>query len=280
MRPNERDPVRMPFHPRRQAISRPAGRAFTLVELLVVIAIIALVVSLLMIAIPQVQRSARSAQCLSNQRALNIGFVQYYGDQEGRFMGVDTDRAAWDWVRTPVGTSAETEKHLRDGRMWEYVGDARVYKCPFDPFPTPNVSPNANSAPGNTRMRTYSFNAFISTGEGFMWNGPPNWQVNTMGKIPLPSETIMTSLEYDHRGYNINGFGIDVSGNSIWIDKIAAWHPGYWNFTFADGSTYSYRHMAKQKDVDYYMTLPSNGIFWPGPDYQWLRRKMAPGLFQ
>ena len=49
---------------------------------------------------------------------------------------------------------------------------------------------------------------------------PPNWQVNTMGKIPLPSETIVTTLEYDHRGYNINGFGISVTGTQQWVDLV------------------------------------------------------------
>jgi hypothetical protein len=35
-----------------------------------------------------------------------------------------------------------------------------------------------------------------------------------------------------------------------------------------------------KKDVDYYMTLPQNDIFWPGPDYEWLRKHLAPGMFQ
>jgi prepilin-type processing-associated H-X9-DG protein len=129
-------------------------------------------------------------------------------------------------------------------------------------------------------LRTYSFNAFISTGEGPQWGGPPNWQVNTMGKIPLPSETLVTSLEFDHRGYNRNGFGISVTGDSRWIDKIAPWHPGHFNVSFADGSVLSYRHAARQDIIDYQMTRYENDIYWPGPDYEWLRRKMAPGMFQ
>jgi prepilin-type N-terminal cleavage/methylation domain-containing protein/prepilin-type processing-associated H-X9-DG protein len=263
-----------------QPASRPHGtrRGFTLVEVLVVIAIIALIVALLMVAIPQIQRQARSSVCLNNQRQLNIGFVSYYQDNSGRFMGVDTDRTGWDWVQTPQGTVAETETHLKNGRMWPYVGNFSVYKSPFDPFRSPPAG--AATAAGNTRMRTYALNAFISTGEGFMWNGPQNWQVNTMGKIPLPSETLMTALEYDHRGYNINGFGIDVSGNGIWIDKIAPWHPGHFNVSFADGSVLSYRHMARQDVIDDFMTRPQNGIYWPGSDYEWLRRKMVPGMFQ
>jgi len=264
-----RRPSPVPFHGR---------NGFTLVELLVVIAIIALIVSLVITVIPQIRRESNSAKCLTNQRQLNIAFVNYYGDNQGRFVGVDTDRTAWDWVKTPPGVPAEVESHLKNGKLWSYLGSFAIYKSPFDPFPSPPTG--ATVAAGTTRMRTYSFNSFISTGEGPDWNGPPNWQVNTMGKIPLPTKTIVTTLEYDHRGYNINGFGIDVSGNGIWVDKIAPWHPGFWNFTMADGSTFSFRHAALQKDVDFYMTQQINNVYWPGPDYQWMRRSLAPGMFQ
>lgn len=248
----------------------PRRRAFTLVELLVVVGIIVLIVALILSIIPQIRRQSMSTVCLSNQRQLNIGFNQYFTDNSGRFMGVDTGLTAWDWVQGQSnlnGQGFETENALKKGRMWAYIGQqASVYKSPFDPFSQ------------FQRMRTYSFNAFISTGEGPMWGGPPNWQVNTMGKIPLPAETIVTCLEYDHRGYNINGFGINLSGNGLWVDKLAPWHPGHWNFTFADGSAVSQNAFGKQKDIDYFMTLPQNDIYWPGPDYEWVRKRLAPGL--
>ena len=256
---------------------------FTLVELLAVVAIIAIIVSLLLIALPQVQRQSRSTLCLTNQRQLSVGFMMYYDDNAGRFMGVDTGiHPDWDWVNSGLPAfTGESLVHLERGAMWAYVGAVKdVYKSPFDPFPYPLESQmNAATAPTETRVRTYAFNSFISDGEGPQWNGPQNWQVNMLAKIPRPSDTILTTLEYDHRGYNMNGFGIDMSGNGIWIDKIAPWHPQHWNFSMVDGSVLSQRYQATSDQMEFFMTKQINNVAWPGPDYEWLRRRLAPGMF-
>ncbi|MBL9118911.1 MAG: prepilin-type N-terminal cleavage/methylation domain-containing protein [Phycisphaerae bacterium] len=244
-------------------------RGFTLIELLVVVAITALVMSLLFFVGRWIREGARNVGCLQNQRSLVTAFFAYSADNLGRFAGTDTGIHKHDWVQSTNCLDLhglEKDTGVTTGTLWAYVADKRAYKSPYDPF-TPAQ-----------RIRSYSFSGFLADSAGDQWAGPPDALVSGYSRIRRPADMIATVVEYDHRGYNINSWGVMGNGSYIWVDKLCNWNPRHFNFAFVDGHVDAYRFVSPQEDVDYYFTLAANNIYFETPDYDWITLHLFPGI--
>jgi len=115
---------------------------FTLIELLVVIAIIAILAAILFPVFAKVREKARQTACLSNEKQLGLGFLQY---------SEDYDEAE------PAGSS------YADGRGWagelySYVKSTAVYTCPDD-----TITPTTVSYEGPYYVVSYGYNTNMVT---------------------------------------------------------------------------------------------------------------------
>lgn len=233
-------------------------KAFTLIELLVVIAIIAILAAILFPVFAKAREKARQTTCLSNEKQIGLGLLQYTQDYDETYTmsNVPADVLCW------------------SQQIYPYTKSADVYKCPDNP-----------DAGRFNPKNTY----YIDGTQNPTWMGATNWQQGspavppsyglsnfvgavqgiehgkagavTLAAINTPASKIMVAERWgDHGGANapactrapVNQDGIgwsDWDNNGLdnafnYACELTAFHSKLSDFLFCDGHVKSMNPVA------------------------------------
>lgn len=170
---------------------------FTLIELLVVIAIIAILAAILFPVFAQAREKARQSTCLSNEKQIGLGVLQYVQDYDEYFpLGQEANAANQMWAM-------EIQPYIKNGSnspawgSFEPVGG--VFTCPSSPQPL-NISYSARS------------DVFPN-----MWNGAP-FSSTKLAQIDSPASKVMV-FEFGSQGQPGGEQAMFVTRDYYWTSK-------------------------------------------------------------
>ena len=262
---------------------------FTLIELLVVIASLAFLMVMLLPALAGTRQNSQAAQCMSNERQLALGWIQYARDHNDGLVNnfgltlIDQEianKTYRNWANDIMSWSSSGQNlyyctnldGLRKASFNTYVGgNIAVYRCPADNYVLP-----VQRQPGmRGRPRSYSMNAYLGphypNGLASTDDSLHSRHFLTLSAIPHPSNTYVT---LDEQADSINdGYfqpfqtleQVIVGTGDAWHDLPAWYHGGAGSFSFADGHAEIHKWSGKFIMVPVKMVSRSGNATGPVP---------------
>jgi len=182
-------------------------KAFTLIELLVVIAIIAILAAILFPVFAKVREKARQTSCLSNEKQIGLGIIQYVQDNNETYP-VNSGQY-------PNGTGYYWSNGWAVG-VYPYVKSTGVFKCPDDP--------TTATAPFVPISYAINWNLINTTQQG--------GNNNTAEAIAVQNAPASTVLAFEVQGQSFNPTGLVGNDTS----PSATMDGGFWGGRMGNNS--------------------------------------------